>query len=174
MLYWEEDGYSWLFWQWNIPHAKLSKKRVKFNCPKLTPWQTRWQKTQDVMRLKPCKSRIIYWLCASIADVQSPSFGVTCPPSSFLAYTELGRFSAQVNWTEPVATDNSGVPPAVTSNYQPPQRLSEGIHVIMYTAVDQSGNTATCDFTVKVVGKRILACIVKFIYSYLFGFSLKL
>ena len=44
----------------------------------------------------------------------------------------------------------------------------------MYTAVDQSGNTATCDFTVKVVGKRILACIVKFIYSYLFGFSLKL
>lgn len=132
------------------------------------------RKKQDVMRLKPCKSSVIYWLCASIADVQSPSFGVTCPASSFLAYTELGRFSAQVNWTEPVATDNSGVPPAVTSNYQPPQRLSEGIHVIMYTAVDQSGNTATCDFTVKVVGKRILACIVKFIYSYLFGFSLKL
>lgn len=44
MLYWEQDGYSWLFWQWNIPHAKLSEKRVKFNCPKLTPWQTRWQK----------------------------------------------------------------------------------------------------------------------------------
>lgn len=105
--------------------------------------------------------------CASIADVQSPSFGVTCPASSFFAYTERSRFSAQVNWTEPVATDNSGVPPAVTSNYQPPQRLSQGIHVIIYTAVDQSGNTATCDFTVKVVGKRILACIVKFIYSYL-------
>ena len=89
-----------------------------------------------------------------IADVRAPSFGVTCPASSILAYAERGRFSAQVNWTEPVATDNSGVPPAVTSNYQPPQGLSQGIHVIIYTAVDQSGNTATCDFTVKVVGKR--------------------
>ena len=106
----------------------------------------------------------------SFADVLSPSFGVTCPASSFLAYAERGRFSAQVNWTEPVATDNSGVSPAVTSNYQPPQELSQGIHVIIYTAVDQSGNTAICDFTVKVAGKP--TCTVKLTCSYLFDVSL--
>ena len=61
-----------------------------------------------------------------------------------------------MNWTEPVATDNSGVAPTVTSNYQSPQRFSQGTHDITYFAVDQSGNKATCTFTVKVAGIRVL------------------
>ena len=69
-------------------------------------------------------------------------------------YAEREKFSALVNWTEPVAIDNSGIAPTVTSNYQPPQRFSQGSHVITYTAVDQSGNKATCAFTVNVVGKK--------------------
>ncbi|KAL9960422.1 hypothetical protein ACROYT_G033877 [Oculina patagonica] len=83
-------------------------------------------------------------------DILPPTFGATCPASPLIVYAERGLFSAQVNWNRPVATDNSGVPPAMTSNYQPLQRLNQGTHVIIYTAVDQSGNNATCDFTVTV------------------------
>ena len=57
-----------------------------------------------------------------------------------------------VNWTEPVATDNSGLSPKVTTNYHSPQRFGEGAHVIVYNAMDQSGNKATCTFTVVVTG----------------------
>ena len=84
-------------------------------------------------------------------DSQVPSFGVSCPNSSLLSYAEKGTFSALVNWTNPVATDNSGLTPKVTSNFQSPQNFSQGDHVITYTAVDQSGNKATCRFTVKVI-----------------------
>ena len=44
----------------------------------------------------------------------------------------------------------------MTSNYQSPQRFSQGTHVITYTAVDQSGNNATCKFQVQVIGNEIL------------------
>ena len=40
------------------------------------------------------------------------------------------------------------------SNYRSPARFSQGTHVITYTAVDQSGNKATCNFTVQVLGKN--------------------
>lgn len=108
---------------------------------------------------------VTYFLCVvtdylilmlnRISDILPPIFGATCPSSPLIVYAERGLFSNQVNWTEPVATDNSGFPPAVTSNYQPLQRLSQGTYVIVYTAVDQSGNKATCSFTVKVKGRDI-------------------
>lgn len=69
-----------------------------------------------------------------------------------IAYAEWDKFSALVNWTEPVATDNSGLSPKVTTNYHSPQRFGEGAHVIGYNAMDQSGNKATCTFTVVVTG----------------------
>ena len=90
-----------------------------------------------------------------ISDSQPPTFGVSCPGTPLLAYAERDQFTALVNWTEPVATDNSGVEPNVMSNYQSPQRFSQGIHVITYTAVDQSGNNATCTFQVEVLGNQI-------------------
>ena len=85
-------------------------------------------------------------------DSQAPSFGVSCPTSSLLSYAEKRTFSALVSWTNPVATDNSGLTPKVTSNFQSPQTFSQGNHVITYTAEDKSGNKATCRLTVKVIG----------------------
>ncbi|PFX23095.1 Low-density lipoprotein receptor-related protein 6, partial [Stylophora pistillata] len=85
------------------------------------------------------------------SDVTSPSFGSSCIASPLIAYAERGKFSSVVNWTEPLATDNTGVVPTLTSNYQPPQRFIQGSHLIMYSAVDQAGNKATCSFTVKVI-----------------------
>ena len=69
-------------------------------------------------------------------------------------------FSALVNWTEPVAIDNSGIAPTVTFNYQPPQRFSQGSHVITYTAADQSGNEATCNLTIRVIGDKIFSIVI--------------
>ena len=89
-----------------------------------------------------------------ISDILPPVFGSTCPPSPLLMYAERGKFSAHVNWTEPVAIDNSGVAALVTSNYQPPQRFNQGTHVITYSAEDQSGNRAICSFTIKVIGSK--------------------
>ena len=85
-------------------------------------------------------------------DVLPPTFGASCQSSPLVVYAERGLFSAQVNWTEPVATDNSAVQPTVTSNYQPLQRFDQGTYVIVYTAVDQSGNEANCSFAIKVIG----------------------
>ena len=96
------------------------------------------------------KSNCCYYLLS--LDSQPPSFGVSCPTSSLLSYAEKGTFSALVTWTNPVATDNSGLTPKVTSNFQSPQTFSQGNHVITYTAEDKSGNKATCRFTVKVIG----------------------
>jgi len=87
-----------------------------------------------------------------LVDVLPPTFGITCPISPLLVYAERGMFSAQTNWDEPVATDNIDAVPSLTSNYRPPQRFTQGSHVITYTAVDQSGNRATCTFAIKVKG----------------------
>ena len=87
-----------------------------------------------------------------LADVLPPTFNDTCPTSPLLVYAERGIYSAQVNWNEPVATDNLGHAPYLTSNYKPPQRFSQGIHEVTYTAVDQSGNRANCTFAVEVLG----------------------
>ena len=89
-----------------------------------------------------------------ISDVEPPSFGSSCPTGPLVAYAERERFSALVNWTVPDATDNSGEVPTVTSNYYPPRRFSQGTHVITYTALDQSGNNATCTFTIEVIGNE--------------------
>lgn len=105
----------------------------------------------------------VCFVCFS--DILAPSFGVTCPSGPLLAYARRDSFSALVNWTEPVATDNSGVKPRVTSNYQSPQWFSQGTHEIRSTAVDQSGNKATCVFTVTVIGNEMLKIFLNSCYG---------
>ena len=85
---------------------------------------------------------------------------MSCPGGQLLVYAERDKFSALVNWNKPVAIDNSGVAPTVTSNYQPPHRFSQGSHVITYTAVDQSENKATCNLTMRVAGNKIVSLMI--------------
>ena len=116
-----------------------------------------------------CMHVCIHAILVHLADNLPPTFGATCPSSPSVVYGDRGLSSAQVKWTEPVATDNSGVPPIVTSNYQPLQRFDQGTHVITYIAVDQSGNKATCNFTIYVIGKKKKQ-IFHFIIKYFKGF----
>ena len=89
-----------------------------------------------------------------IADILPPTFSATCPLSPLVVYAERGLFSAEVNWIEPTATDNSGVLLTMSSNHKPLERFKQGTHVITYTTADQSGNKATCTFTIDVRGKN--------------------
>ncbi|XP_033122187.1 receptor-type tyrosine-protein phosphatase kappa-like [Anneissia japonica] len=72
-----------------------------------------------------------------------------CPPDMQL----LTINTAAAAWTPPKATDNSGVPPIITTNIQQQDLLEIGNHLVSVTATDGSGNTNTsCSFTVKVIG----------------------
>ena len=62
-----------------------------------------------------------------------------------------------VEWSDPVANDNSGTNPIVTCNVNSGDRLSTGTSKVMCEARDESGNQATCFFTVQIVGKNALS-----------------
>ena len=60
----------------------------------------------------------------------------------------------KVNWQEPTATDNSGVVPVVHSNEQAGKHFDvPGSYEVLYTATDESGNTATCSFLITLKRK---------------------
>ena len=65
--------------------------------------------------------------------------------------TQVGSNSAVVTWTEPTATDNSGMAATVTQSHQPGQSFPVGTTEVTYTFTDQAGNQATCQF--EVIGK---------------------
>ncbi len=58
--------------------------------------------------------------------------------------------SAIATWDLPTATDNSGYAPRRSSNYNPGQAFPLGNTLVRYTFSDDSGNSATCSFSVTV------------------------
>ena len=67
----------------------------------------------------------------------------------------FGTTSINVPWTEPTATDNSGMTPTVTQSHQPGDSFNAGITQVVYTFTDVAGNQATCSFSV-TIGKSVL------------------
>ena len=62
--------------------------------------------------------------------------------------------TALVNWTEPVPLDNSNLPPQVTvvpAGISPPHVFNKTT-LIVYTAIDTSGNKRECSFRVVLKG----------------------
>ena len=64
-----------------------------------------------------------------------------------------GRNSGMLTWTEPTATDNSGMTPTVTQSHQPGDSFNVGTTTVTYTFTDMAGNQAQCVFTV-IVGNK--------------------
>ena len=60
-----------------------------------------------------------------------------------------------VPWTEPTATDNSGMTPTVTQSHQPGDSFPVGTTQVTYSFTDMAGNQATCTFSV-IIGKSVL------------------
>ena len=74
-----------------------------------------------------------------------------CPLLTIKGYLHSGvQTSAKVSWVEPRVTDNSGVV-SVTVTHQPGSAFDAGTTPVTYSAIDPSGNQATCSFDVSVV-----------------------
>ena len=66
----------------------------------------------------------------------------------------FGTQSMMATWTEPTATDNSGMTPTVTQSHQPGDSFNVGITAVTYTFTDMVGNQATCTFDV-IIGNYL-------------------
>ncbi|XP_020610476.1 sushi, von Willebrand factor type A, EGF and pentraxin domain-containing protein 1-like isoform X1 [Orbicella faveolata] len=98
-------------------------------------------------------------------DVTPPSFENSCPSDILVSLNING--SAEANWTIPIATDNSGIAPAVNVSpigVRPPYKFNE-TSTVTYTAVDSNGNVAPCTFRIRVeddMGPQVLFCPASF------------
>lgn len=75
----------------------------------------------------------------------------SCPVDT-LVEAGLSETSRQVFFTEPTATDNSGVAPRVVSQtYSPGFNFTLGTTQVTYTFADDSDNRVSCSFNVIVI-----------------------
>ena len=63
--------------------------------------------------------------------------------------------AAEVTWTEPTATDNSGIV-TLTSSHSPGSTFDIGTTTVTYTATDDAFNTVSDTFTVTVEGRHMV------------------
>jgi hypothetical protein len=70
-------------------------------------------------------------------------------PTNITVSNDSGSCGANVNWTSPSGTDNSGSV-ILTSNFEPGSSFPVGTTLVTYTATDPSGNSASCSFEVTV------------------------
>ena len=94
----------------------------------------------------------MYFLLFFSPDDESPVF--TLCPADIMAPTDSGLPSAAITWPEPVVIDNSGSVDSFTNatNGAP---FGIGVSAIVYTALDEAGNSAQCSFTITVIGKEL-------------------
>ena len=86
------------------------------------------------------------------ADSESPTFGSTL--SNITQNTDANQSYATVTWSEPSASDNSGLV-SLTSDYSSGDTFPIGGTSLTYTATDPSGNTVTLSFAIRITGKYV-------------------
>ena len=82
----------------------------------------------------------------TVVDDENPI--ISGCPSDIIINSEVGVCNAIVTWVEPTATDNCNI--TFTSTHQPGDTFPVGVTTVIYTAVDSSGNSVTCEFDVTV------------------------
>ena len=88
----------------------------------------------------------------TVVDTTPPIFD-SCPTTWSIAPFDLASQTAVVTWQEPSASDNCNV--VVTGNFNSGDSLPAGLTKVVYTATDDSGNTAICEFEVTVIGNKV-------------------
>ncbi|HTL83079.1 MAG TPA: HYR domain-containing protein [Bacteroidia bacterium] len=84
----------------------------------------------------------------TVNDVENPTIN-SCPSNISVPVNNAGC-TAIVNWTAPTAADNCSVA-SFTSNHNSGDVFPIGTTAVTYTALDPSGNSATCSFNVTVL-----------------------
>lgn len=82
-------------------------------------------------------------------DKQAPKV-LLCPPDMWVITPNV---STSIEWDEPHFIDDLGKPVAVAeqNNMKPGAMFNQGVYDLSYIAVDESGNTARCDFQIRVL-----------------------
>lgn len=81
----------------------------------------------------------------NVVDNSPPVFNA-CP--SNIGLEAINGCNRAVTWTAPVAQDNCSV--TVAASHTPGSTFPVGVTTVSYIATDQSGNQATCSFTVTI------------------------
>lgn len=90
-------------------------------------------------------------VCSFFIEV-SDGFAPTisgCPGNIIIELPQT-KCDTAINWTPPTATDNCALD-SLNSTHAPGSKFTPGQTIIVYTAKDKSGNTATCSFTATVI-----------------------
>ena len=77
---------------------------------------------------------------------------VVCPCNQSLE-ADIGQSTAAVSWTVQ-ATDNSGLNPTIICSTDSGSQFEIGITEVVCQALDASGNSASCEFTVQITGEK--------------------
>ena len=84
-------------------------------------------------------------------DAEAPTFN-SCPGNQDIEVF-LNQSMAVAVWDDPVASDNSELNPTLTCSFHSGSQFGIGKTDVVCQAVDDSGNNASCVFTVNVTGK---------------------
>ncbi len=90
-----------------------------------------------------------YFFIVPLADTTPPVIRF-CPVSILTLNVPPGVIYRTATWTEPTATDNSGVTPTVMQSHHPGDTFLVGTTEVTYRFSDMAGNSALCRFTVAV------------------------
>jgi hypothetical protein len=71
-------------------------------------------------------------------------------PQNITVQADPATCSSSAMWVAPTASDNCSIS-SLTTNYQPGYIFPLGMTTVTYTAIDQSGNSISCSFTVEVL-----------------------
>lgn len=88
----------------------------------------------------------------SVLDTIAPTI-IACP-SDIIVEPASSDCNPSVSWVEPTTDDNCT--PTLISNFSPGDNFSVGTTTVVYTAEDQSGNTANCLFDVTIVPSELV------------------
>ena len=82
-------------------------------------------------------------------DLEPPS--IQCPDDIFVdVYT--GNISSPVSWDPIEATDNSGQEVQILGSHTSGDIFTVGSTAVIFTGIDESGNGASCTFSITLEG----------------------
>lgn len=94
-------------------------------------------------------------------DKQPPRVDKCTSPDPFIKSHHRGG-PLIVEWEEPLFSDNSQEPVEIRATHKVGEHFGLGLTQVVYTAIDKSGNNATCVIMIIVKGKSLHGILASF------------